>query len=78
MNGLDHWNFYNVGGRATLWFPAPELTHQLIDCLASALMEYPWTTKFFLVIPWVFQRDWGRDSKHVVEWGTFAARLIPD
>jgi hypothetical protein len=54
MNGLDHWNFYFVGGRATLWFPAPEWAHQLIDRLASAWTEYPWTTEVFLVIPRVF------------------------
>jgi hypothetical protein len=48
MNGLDHWNFYDVGGHATLWFPAPEWAHQLIDRLASLWTEYPWTTKIFL------------------------------
>jgi hypothetical protein len=78
MNGLDHWNFYDVGGQATLWFPAPEWAHQLIDRLASVWTEHPWTTEVFLVIPRVFQRDWGRVSKHVVERGTFAAGLIPD
>jgi hypothetical protein len=34
--------------------------------------------KFFSPIPRVFQRDWGRVSKHVVKRETFAARLIPD
>ena len=78
MNGLDHWSFYDVGGRATLWFPAPEWAHQLIDRLASAWTEYPWTTEVFLVLPWFFQCDWGRVSKHVIERGTYAAGLIPD
>jgi hypothetical protein len=74
MNGWIHWNFYDVGDHATLWFPALEWAHdQLIDRLASVWTEYPWTTEFFLVIPRVFQHDWGRVSKHVVEWGTFAA-----
>jgi hypothetical protein len=75
MNGLDHWNFCDVGGRATLWFPAPEWAHQLIDRLASAWTEYPWMTKVFLVIPRVFQHDWGRVSKHVVKRGTFCCRI---
>ena len=60
MNGLDHWNFYDVGGHATLWFPAPEWAHQLIDRLSSVWTEYLWTTEVFLVIPWLFRRDWGR------------------
>jgi hypothetical protein len=51
MNGLDHWNFYDVGGHATLWFPAPEWAHQLIDHLASMWTEHPWTTEVFLFIP---------------------------
>jgi hypothetical protein len=78
MDGLEPWSFYDIGGCATLWFPAPEWAHQLIDRLASAWTEYPWTTEVFLVIPRVFQRDWGRVSKHVVELGTFAAEVIPD
>jgi hypothetical protein len=74
---LEPWSFYNVGGCATLWFPAPEWAHQLIDRLASsAWMEYPWMTEVFFVIPWVFQRDWGCVSKHVIERGTFAAGVF--
>jgi hypothetical protein len=29
-------------------------------------------------VPRVFQRDWGRVSKHFVEIGTFGAHTIPD
>jgi hypothetical protein len=78
MNSSQSWRFENVVGRATLWFPAPEWAHQLIDHLVSAWIESPWRTEVFFLIPRVFQRDWGRVSKHVVEVGTFAAAVIPD
>jgi hypothetical protein len=77
MDSLQHWSFADVGGCATLWFPAPEWGHQLIDHLASAWTKAPWSTEAFIVIPRVFQRDWGRVSKHVVDLGTFAASLVP-
>jgi hypothetical protein len=78
MHSGRHWSFDDVGGLATLWFPAPEWAHQLMDRMAAAWTEYPWTTEAFFVVPRVFQRDWGRVSKHIVELGTFAAEMIPD
>jgi hypothetical protein len=77
MDSLSHWSFGDVCRRATLWFPAPEWAHQLLDRLVSAWTEQPWEMEAFLLIPRVFQRDWGRVSKHVVELGTYPAAQVP-
>jgi hypothetical protein len=77
-NSCHTWTFDQISGHATLWFPAPEWAHQLLDALVTAWTEQPWTTKAFFVVPRVFQRDWGRDSKHIMEIGTYAAPTIPD
>jgi hypothetical protein len=78
MHSSNAWSFHQVSGRATLWFPAPEWAHQLLDAVVTAWTEKPWDTEAFFVIPRVFQRDWGRVSKHIVELGQFAASTIPD
>jgi hypothetical protein len=77
MDASGAWSFHQVSRRATLWFPAPEWAHQLLDAVLCAWIEQPWNTEAFFVVPRVFQRDWGRVSKHVVELGTFAASTVP-
>ena len=71
------WAFQQVRGRATLWFPAPEWAHQLLDAVVSTWTEQPWDTEAFFLIPRVFQCDWGRASKHIQELGLHAAGIIP-
>jgi hypothetical protein len=74
----SQWTFQHVSGQATLWFPAPEWAHQLTDSLVTAWTEHPWDTEAFIVVPRVFQWDWGRVSKHFQELGTFASATVPD
>jgi hypothetical protein len=64
-----------MSDRATLWFPAPEWAHQLIDMVLNVWVEQP--TKAFFLVPCVFQHDWGRASKHVMECGIVATAGIP-
>jgi hypothetical protein len=77
MTSTQTWTFRDVVGRATLWFPAPEWAHQLIDAVLNVWVEQPWTTEAFFLVPRIFQRDWGRASKHVMECGTVAPAGIP-
>jgi hypothetical protein len=78
MTSTQTWTFRDVVGRATLWFPAPEWAHQLIDAVLNVWVEQPWTTKAFFLVPRIFQRDWGgRASKHVMECGTVVPAGIP-
>ena len=67
------WTFGEVKGQGTLWLPAPEWAHQVIDMVVNAWIEYTWDKEAFFLIPRVFQWDWGRMSKHVVELGTHPA-----
>jgi hypothetical protein len=78
MRGDAAWTFDEVKGQATLWFPAPEWAHQVIDMVVNAWIESPWDMEAFFLVPRVFQRDWGRVSKHVVELGTHPAATIPE
>jgi hypothetical protein len=78
MDGTRDWTFHQVSGQATIWFPAPEWAHQVMDAVVNAWAENPWNTEAFFVVPRVFQRNWGRASKHIVEVGTYAAATIPD
>jgi hypothetical protein len=78
MSSTSTWTFQQVSGRATLWFPAPEWAHQLLDAVVSAWTEQPWHTEAFFIIPRVFQRDWGRASKHVQDLGLHSADSIPN
>jgi hypothetical protein len=72
------WTHHQISGRATLWFPAPEWAHQLMDAVVNAWTEHPWNTEAFFLIPRVFQRDWGRTSKHIQDLGLHIATSIPD
>jgi len=76
-SGLENWTFHEVSGQATLWFPAPEWAHQVIDAVVNAWEENPWNTEAFFVVPRVFQNKWGRVSKQVVEVATFGAGSVP-
>jgi hypothetical protein len=76
--GCSPWTFQDIIGHASLWFPAPEWAHQLMDSLVSAWTEHPWDTEAFVVVPRVFQRDWSRVSKHFQEMGTFTANTVLD
>jgi hypothetical protein len=78
MDSRMTWAFSQVSGRATIWFPAPEWAHQLMDGIVTAWTEQPWHTEAFFVVPRVFQRDWGRVSKHILDMGTFASSQVPD
>jgi len=78
MHSNKAWAFGDVVGRATLWLPAPEWAHQLIDMVLTAWTEHPWDTEAFFLIPRVFQRDWGRVSKHIVELQTYPAATVPE
>jgi hypothetical protein len=78
MDSSTTWNFHHVSHRATLWFPAPEWAHQLMDAVLNAWTERPWDTEAFFVIPRVFQRDWGRVSKQILEMRHYAAATVPD
>jgi hypothetical protein len=78
MDGSQAWTFHQIVGRATLWLPSPEWAHQLIDAVVNAWTEQPWITEAFFIIPRVFQRDWGRVSKHIQELGQHASLTIPD
>jgi hypothetical protein len=50
MDSRLSWAFPQVSGRATLWFPAPEWAHQLMeDGIVSAWTEHPWNTEAFFV-----------------------------
>ena len=77
MDSTMAWTFQQVNGHATLWFPAPEWAHQLLDAVVTAWTEQPWHTEAFFLIPRVFQRDWGRASKHIQDLGLHAADIIP-
>ena len=77
MDASKTWSFHQVTHCATLWFPAPEWAHQLLDAVLCAWVETPWDTEAFFLIPRVFQWDWGQVSKHVVELGVFAAQAVP-
>jgi hypothetical protein len=78
MDGTKGWTFHQVSGQTTVWFPAPEWAHQLMDAVVNAWEENPWNTEAFFVVPRVFQRRWGRASKHILEIGICAAADIPD
>jgi hypothetical protein len=77
MDANQTWSFLQVSRRATLWFPAPEWAHQLLEAVIFAWIERPWDTEAFFVVPRVFQRDWGRVSRHIVELGVFPAASVP-
>ena len=72
------WTFHQVSGQSTFWFPAPEWAHQIMDAVVNVWEENPWNTEAFFIVPRVFQRSWGRASKHIVELETFAAATVPD
>ena len=78
MDALAPWSFHQVSGRATVWFPAPEWAHQLMDAVVNAWEENPWNTEAFFIVPRVFQCSWGRASKHIQEVGIVPAASIPD
>jgi hypothetical protein len=48
-----------------------------MDAVLYAWIERPWDMEAFFVIPRVFQRDWGRVSRHIMELGTFTADSVP-
>jgi hypothetical protein len=77
MDSTTTWEFHRVSGRTTLWFLAPEWAHQLLDAVVTTWTEQPWHTEAFFLIPRVFQRDWGRASKHIQDLGLHAADIIP-
>jgi hypothetical protein len=77
MNSSGTWDFDDIIGQATLWFPSPEWAHQLIEGVLNAWVEQPWATEAFFFIPRVFQRDWGRVTKQIEEIGVFPSSLIP-
>ena len=77
MDATKTWSFPQVSRQATLWFPAPEWAHQLLEAVVFAWIERPWDTEAFFVVPRVFQRDWGRVSRHLVELGVFPAASVP-
>jgi hypothetical protein len=77
MDATKGWSFQQVSQQATLWFPAPEWAHQLMDAVVYAWVERPWSTEAFFIIPRVFQRDWGRVSRHILELGVFTADSVP-
>jgi hypothetical protein len=72
------WSFHHVSGRASVWFPAPEWAHQIMEAVVNAWEENPWHTEAFFVVPRVFQTNWGRVSKHIHELEIFPATAIPD
>jgi hypothetical protein len=78
MDSSTMWNFHHVSRHAMLWFLAPEWAHQLLDAVLNAFTERPWDTEAFFIIPRVFQRDWGRVSKQIMEMGHYAATTVPD
>jgi hypothetical protein len=78
IDATTQWSFHQVSGSATIWFPAPEWAHQLINAVVNAWEENPWNTEAFFLIPRVFQGTWGRASKHVIEIGIFAVATILD
>jgi hypothetical protein len=78
LDALAPWSFHQVCGRATVWFPAPEWAHQVMDAVVNVWEESPWTTEAFFVVPRVFQCNWGRASKQIQEVGVFPAASIPD
>jgi hypothetical protein len=78
MEATRPWNFHQVSGHCTIWFPAPEWAHQIMDAVVNAWEENPWNTEAVFVVPRVFQCSWGRTSKHIHEVGVFAASSIPD
>ena len=55
MDGTTDWVFRQVSGQATIWFPAPEWAHQVMDAVVNAWEENPWNTEAFFVVPRVFQ-----------------------
>ena len=78
MNSISSWTFQDITRQSSLWFPAPEWAHQLLDAVVNVWVERPWDTEAFFIIPRVFQRDWGRVSKHIIELGLHPAADIPD
>ena len=67
MSNTSTWDFPTVNQHMTMWFPAPEWAHQLIEAVMNAWIEYLWDTAACFLIPWVFQCDWGWVSKHIVD-----------
>jgi hypothetical protein len=78
MNSISSWTFQDITRQSSLWFPAPEWAHQLLNAVVNVWVERPWDTEAFFIIPRVFQRDWGRVSKHIIELGLHPAADIPD
>jgi hypothetical protein len=78
LDALAPWSFHQVSGRATVWFPAPEWAHQVMQAVVNVWEENPWNTEAFFVVPRVFQCNWGHASQQVQEVGIFPAASILD
>jgi len=63
----SRWTFAEVAGHASVWLPDPEWADQVISAVLDVWIEQPWHTEAFFVVPRIFQRRWGRKSKHLTE-----------
>lgn len=77
MDPLGEWDFHDVVREGTLWLPAPEWAHQVMNWVVNFWVEVPWHTECFFLVPRVFQRKWGRVSKYIREVGVFDPALVP-
>jgi len=77
VEAVSDWGFSTVAGKSTVWTPAPEWADQIISFVLDFWVEQPWTTEAFFVIPRIFQRRWGRISKHIVEVAVVDPNLSP-
>lgn len=77
MDSLGGWSFTDVANHTTLWAPLPEWAGQVVSSVMHAWIEQPWNTEAFFVIPRIFQRRWGRISKHIVEVAVVDPQYVP-
>jgi hypothetical protein len=74
---IGTWTVHDVIGRSTMWAPSPEWANQLINAVVESWIEQPWTTEAYFLVPRIFQRRWGRVTKHIIELDVIEPQLIP-
>ena len=77
IDSLGPWSFSDIANQSTLWAPMPEWADQIISAVLHVWIEQPWNTESFFVVPRIFQRRWGRKSKHIVEVAVVEPDYVP-
>lgn len=77
VESVSNWVFGDVAGRSTVWTPRPDWADQVITAVLNVWIEQPLDTEAYFVVPRIFQRRWGRKSKHIVEVSLTWAHEMP-